>query len=62
MTTEQAQLLFEQLVKEYFVGAVVRWCETNQVKPPYPFVALKLTNFSRSVHADEYGDEEISRQ
>lgn len=62
MTTEQAQLLFEQLVKEYFVGAVVRWCETNQVKPPYPFVALKLTNVSRSVHPDEYGDEEISRQ
>lgn len=62
MTTEQAQLLFEQLVKEYFAGAVVRWCETNQVKPPYPFVALKLTNVSRSVHPDEYGDEEISRQ
>ena len=41
MTTEQAQLLFEQLVKEYFAGAVVRWCETNQVNPPSPFVALK---------------------
>lgn len=62
MTTEQAQLLFEQLVKKYFAGTVVRWCETNQVKPPYPFVVLKLTNVSRSVHPDEYGDEEIRRQ
>ena len=58
MTTEEMQLLFEQLVKSYFAGASVRWCETNQVKPPYPLVALKLTNISRSVHPDVYDEEE----
>lgn len=61
MTTEEMQLLFEQLVKSYFAGASVRWCETNQVKPPYPLVALKLTNVSRSVHPDVYGEEEACR-
>lgn len=61
MTTEEMQLLFEQLVKSYFAGASVRWCETNQVKPPYPLVALKLTNVSRSVHPDTYGEEEVCR-
>lgn len=61
MTTEQAQLLFERLVKQYFAGAAVQWCETNQVKPPYPFIALKLTNVSRSVHPDTYEEEEVCR-
>ena len=42
--------LFEQLVKAILRVHQLRWCETNQVKPPYPLVALKLTNVSRSVH------------
>lgn len=62
MTTEQAQLIVEELVRRYFAGATVRWCETNRVKPPYPFVALKLTDVSHFLHADEYGEDEIARR
>ena len=31
MTTEEMQLLFEQLVKSYFAGASVRWWDRNEV-------------------------------
>lgn len=62
MTTEQVQLIVEELVRRYFAGATVRWCETNRVKPPYPFVALKLTDVSHFLHADEYGEDETARR
>lgn len=62
MTTEEAQLKVEELVRRYFAGATVRWCETNQVKPPYPFVALKLTDVSHFLHPDESGEIETSQR
>ena len=62
VTTEEAQLKGEELVRRYFAGATVRWCETNQVKPPYPFVALKLTDVSHFLHPDESGETEISQR
>lgn len=62
VTTEEAQLKVEELVRRYFAGATVRWCETNQVKPPYPFVALKLTDVSHFLHPDESGETEISQR
>ena len=62
MTTEEAQLKVEELVRRYFAGATVRWCETNQVKPPYPFVALKLTDVSHFLHPDESGETEIAQR